>query len=236
MSQWVFSGLKKGIVTTPYPRGDEKTPGLTPGRPRGGKSADPHGIAARCPTGAISAEKKSITIDHHRCVHCFACREDVTWEDTYEWAQSVSSAAGDDLDRAFRRSLHVFVVDAGDCGACLSEVRQLNSPYYNIHRLGFFITPTPRKADLMIVVGPVTEHMKLALHKAYEAMPAPKRVVAVGTCAASGGIFGPSFTAGSGAGDAVPVDVVVPGCPPPPLAIIHALLVATGRKEGVITR
>lgn len=235
MSQWVVAGLKKGIVSTPYPRSDEHTPGLTPGRPRAWESDDPQGIAARCPTGAIYAQGEGMAIDHRRCVHCSACRGAVTWEETYEWAQVASSTAGNDLDRSFRKSLHVFVVDAGDCAACLSEVRQLNSPYYNIHRLGFFITPTPRKADLMIVVGPVTEHMKLSLRKAYEAMPAPKRVVAVGACAASGGVFGPSFIAGSGAADAVPVDVVVPGCPPPPLAIIHALLVATGRKQGEVS-
>jgi Ni,Fe-hydrogenase III small subunit len=132
---------------------------------------------------------------------------------------------------AFRRSAHILVVDAGDCGACLNEVKQLNNPYYNMHRLGFFLTPTPRHADVMLVVGAVTEHMRLALRKAYDAMPTPKRVVAAGACALFGGVFGPSFTCGGGVAQAVPVDVEVPGNPPPPLAILHGLLVAAGQRQ-----
>jgi Ni,Fe-hydrogenase III small subunit len=124
------------------------------------------------------------------------------------------------------------VVDAGACGACLSEIEQLNKPYYNIHRLGFFLTPTPREADVLLVAGPVTDHMRMALKKAYEAMPTPKRVVAVGACALCGGVFGPSFISGGGASDIVPVDVAVPGCPPPPLALIHGLLATVGRKPS----
>ena len=120
--------------------------------------------------------------------------------------------------------------DAGDCGACLNEVKQLNNPYYNMHRLGFFITPTPRHADVLLVVGPVTDHMRVALKKIYDAMPTPKRVVAVGACALSGGVFAESFVCGKGASTLLPVDVEVPGNPPPPLAILHGLLVAVGRK------
>ena len=137
----------------------------------------------------------------------------------------------------FGRSLHVRFVDAGACGACMSEARQINNPYYNMHRLGFFITPTPRSADILLVAGPVSDAMRLPLRKTYEAMPTPKRVVAIGACAASGGIFGPSFAASppeisliGGAAEIIPVDVIVPGCPPPPLAILHGLLVAVERK------
>jgi Ni,Fe-hydrogenase III small subunit len=101
-----------------------------------------------------------------------------------------------------------------------------------MHRLGFFLTPTPREADVLLVAGPVTDHMRMALKKAYEAAPTPKRVVAVGACALSGGVFGPSFISGGGASDIIPVDVAVPGCPPPPLAIIHGLLVTVGRKPS----
>ena len=230
MSRWVLTGLRTGIVSTGYPRRDEHAPGVTPGRPRGGEVADPAQVAARCPTGAISAAGDGVVIDRRRCVHCSACRGDVAWEETYEWATVTD--AGKKFTRPFRGSLHVFVVDAGSCGACLSEVRKLNNPYYNMHRLGFFITPTPRNADLMLVLGPVTAHMRRALRVAYDAMPEPKRVIAVGTCAASGGVFGPSFAADGGAAGTVPVDVVIPGCPPPPLAVLHGLLVAAGRKEG----
>ena len=98
-------------------------------------------------------------------------------------------------------------MDAGDCGACLNEVKQLNNPYYNMHRLGFFITPTPRHADLMLVVGPVTDHMRFVLQKIYDAMPTPKRVVAVGACAVSGGVFAGSFVCSKGLANVLPVDV-----------------------------
>ncbi|MGB9616174.1 MAG: NADH-quinone oxidoreductase subunit B family protein [Desulfomonilaceae bacterium] len=134
------------------------------------------------------------------------------------------------LARPFSQSLHIRVLDAGACRACLSEIEQLGKPYYNIHRLGFFMTPTPRHADVLLVAGPVADNMRLPLEKAYDAMPSPKRVVAVGACALSGGIFGPSFTSYSGVKNVLPVDVEIPGCPPPPLAIIHGLLVLTGRR------
>ena len=78
----------------------------------------------------------------------------------------------------------------GACGACISEARQLNNPYYNMHRLGFFMTPTPRNADVLLVAGPVSDAMRLPLRKTYDAMPEPKRVVAIGACAISGGVFG----------------------------------------------
>ena len=132
--------------------------------------------------------------------------------------------------------MNVLVVDTGDCGACLNEVKQLNNPYYNMHRLGFFVTPTPRQADVMLVVGPLTDHMRLPLQKTFDAMPTPKCVIAVGACALSGGVFAPSFACGTGAADLLPVDVAVPGNPPPPLAILHGLLVAVGRKPPVSLR
>ena len=122
------------------------------------------------------------------------------------------------------------VVDAGDCGACLHEVKQLNNPFYNMHRLGYFFTATPRAADILLVVGPVSENMREPLLKTYEAMPGTKRVMAVGTCAITGGVFGRSFMCAGGAGSVLPVDLEVPGNPPPPLAVLHGLLVASGRR------
>lgn len=133
------------------------------------------------------------------------------------------------LPPAFRRSVHVRVIDAGDCGACLNEIGHLNDPIYNAHRFGIFITPTPRHADVLLVIGPVTAQMREELRTSYDAMPEPKRIVAVGACAITGGVFGPSVMCGSGAADTVPVDIVVPGCPPPPWAILRGLLLACGR-------
>ena len=227
--KWVLSGIRTGIRTSAYPRAPERAAGVTPGLPVGAElGADAAALVARCPTHALEAKNGAVAADYRRCVHCYRCRTALAWRSDYEWAGSGPERGV--LGAPFRRSVHVLVVDAGDCGACLNEVRQLNNPYYNMHRLGFFITPTPRHADVLLVVGPVTDHMRVALQKIYDAMPTPKRVVAVGACALSGGIFAQSFVCGEGVGSLLPVDVEVPGNPPPPLAILHGLLVATGRK------
>jgi Ni,Fe-hydrogenase III small subunit len=240
MANWVLKGLRTGIKTSSYPRRADDAPGISPGRPVGTLLSSPgraEELARRCPTTAIAAENSGIAIDHGNCVHCFRCHENsdeeaAAWEPGYEWAADAEQAAmaRHKRDRVFGHSLHVRFVDAGGCGACISEARQLNNPYYNMHRLGFFITPTPRNADVLLVAGPVSDAMRLPLQKTYEAMPAPKRVVAIGACAISGGVFGPSFAASGGVADVIPVDVVVPGCPPPPLAILHGLLLAVERK------
>lgn len=235
MSQWVRMGLRTGILTSRYPDRAEPAPGVSPGLPLGGEhpGIDLGGLVSRCPTGALSVRGRGISVDYRRCVHCYRCMREtdapLPWAGGYEWASLGPGASSPDFGRAFRRSIHLIVVDAGDCGACLNEVRQLNSPYYNMHRLGFFLTPSPRHADILLAVGPGTDQMRLALRKTYDAMPTPKRVMAVGACALSGGMLGPSFVSGGGIGDAIPVDVEVPGHPPPPLAILHGLLLAAGR-------
>jgi Ni,Fe-hydrogenase III small subunit len=239
MANWVLKGLRTGVKSSAYPGRPDDAPGVSPGRPMGTSlksmvAADQ--LVARCPTQAIARENGGITIDQGRCVHCFRCRRDVeeaaSWQPGCEWAAQTNEAAAAlrKLAGMFGRSLHVRFVDAGACGACMSEARQINNPYYNMHRLGFFITPSPRSADILLVAGPVSDAMRLPLRKTYEAMPTPKRVVAIGACAASGGVFGPSFAALGGAAEIIPVDVIVPGCPPPPLAILHGLLVAVERK------
>ena len=234
--KWVVSGIRTGITSSAYPRRAERAAGVTPGLPLGAeRGAAAAEMVQRCPTHALAQENGAISVDYRRCVHCYRCRHGLArpldWDPGYEWAGLGAEAASQDgLGAAFRRSVHVLVVDAGDCGACLNEVRQLNNPYYNMHRLGFFITPTPRHADVLLVVGPVTDHMRVALKKVYDAMPTPKRVVAVGACALSGGIFAESFVCARGASALLPVDVEVPGNPPPPLAILHGLLVAVGRR------
>jgi Ni,Fe-hydrogenase III small subunit len=239
MANWVLKGLRTGVRTSDYPREEERARGVTPGRPRGTAlptAEEAVSLASLCPTEAIQREGSAVVIDEERCVHCFRCSRDasspVEWEETYEWAslEPEIKDARRTLDRTFGRSLHIRFVDAGACGACVSEARQLNNPDYNMHRLGFFTTPTPRNADILLVAGPLSDAMRLPLRKTFEAMPEPKRVIAIGTCAASGGIFAPSFATAGGISEVIPVDVVVPGCPPPPLAILHALLVVVGRK------
>lgn len=235
MSQWVLKGIQTGIKTTPYPDGLERAVGTTPGLPIASKpGVEAAVLAKRCPTHALEHANGAVSVEYRRCIHCYRCVRGVArpldWQAGFEWAGSGTIEARNQLGSAFHRSVHLLVVDAGDCGACLNEVRQLNNPYYNMHRLGFFITPTPRHADVLLVVGPVTDHMRVALQKIYDAMPTPKRVVAVGACALSGGVFAESFVCAKGVGAVLPVDVQVPGNPPPPLAILHGLLVAVGRK------
>jgi Ni,Fe-hydrogenase III small subunit len=238
MANWVLTGLRTGIKSSVYPTRTDETLGVSPGRPRGTslRSQDEADVlVGRCPAGAITRRESGVAVDHSRCIHCYRCSANVpraAWDEDYEWGGHPDrvAAARTKLNRAFGRSLHIRFIDAGACGACMSEARQLNNPYYNMHRLGFFITPTPRNADILLVAGPISDGMRLPLHKCYEAMPTPKRVVAIGVCAISGGVFGPSFVASGSVAEHVPVDVVVPGCPPPPLAILHGLLVVVERK------
>jgi formate hydrogenlyase subunit 7 len=135
------------------------------------------------------------------------------------------------VQRLFGHSLHIRHVDAGSCNACESEIKLLMNPYYDIQRLGIFFTTSPRHADLLLVTGPVTRAMEDPLRQTYEAMPDPRLVVAVGACACSGGIFGPSAFSRGGVAEVLPVDVFISGCPPSPLTLIHGLLLAVGRAE-----
>ncbi|MGH8318859.1 MAG: NADH-quinone oxidoreductase subunit B family protein [Steroidobacteraceae bacterium] len=144
------------------------------------------------------------------------------------WTFQTSNSQGP-LPARFRHSVHVLFVDAGADGALISEVRLIDAPPYNLHRFGIFITETPRNADVLLVGGPVTEAMREPLRKAFDAMPTPRRVVAIGDDAIDGGIFGKSFACAGGVAAVIPVDFFVPGCPPPPAAIIHALLAAAGQ-------
>lgn len=239
MSQWFWYGLRKGIQSTRYPLGPETAPGISPGRPLSTlfpSATEAARAAENCPVGAIGAVDNLAEVDLRRCIHCARCHfgsaNSLHWDTSFEWAQAGLRKSGgfEPLPRAFSRSLQIIVVDAGDCGACLNEVRQLNNPLYNMHRLGFFFTATPRTADLLIVVGPVSANMRSPLLKTYEAMPEPKKVMAVGTCAITGGVFERSFMSAGGVGSVLPVDIEVPGEPPPPLAVLHAMLVLTGRK------
>lgn len=136
--------------------------------------------------------------------------------------------------RAFGRSLHIRTVDTGSCAVCESEIRLLAAPHYDLHRLGFFFTPTPRHADLLLVTGPMVRAMELAVRKTYAAMPDPKVVVAVGACPL-GGVFGTDAFAHGALDGVLPVDVFIPGCPPSPLALLQGLLVAVGRLDEKVS-
>lgn len=129
------------------------------------------------------------------------------------------------------RALTIRQVDAGSCNGCELEIHALGNPYYNIEGLGIKFVASPRHADLLLVTGPVSRHMEQALRRTYEATPDPKLVVAVGDCGADGGIFGESYATCGGVSKVIPVDLVVPGCPPPPIDILRGILSVVQRRR-----
>jgi Ni,Fe-hydrogenase III small subunit/formate hydrogenlyase subunit 6/NADH:ubiquinone oxidoreductase subunit I len=135
-------------------------------------------------------------------------------------------------DKIFGRSLHIREVDAGSCNGCEVEINGLSSPVYDIERFGIHFVASPRHADMLLVTGPVTRNMELALRKTYDATPDPRLVVAVGACGCSGGIFGQNYATCGGVDSVIPVDVYIPGCPPNPHALLHGILLAMGRIQS----
>jgi Ni,Fe-hydrogenase III small subunit len=119
----------------------------------------------------------------------------------------------------------------GSCNGCELEIHALNNPYFNIEGLGIKFVASPRHADLLLVTGPVARNMEIAVRRAYDATPDPKLVVAIGDCGCTGGIFGESYATRGRVSNVIPVDVAVPGCPPPPVEILRGILSAVrGRK------
>ena len=124
------------------------------------------------------------------------------------------------------RALAIRHVDAGSCNGCELEIHALNNAYYNIEGLGIQFVASPRHADMLLVTGPVSRHMEIALKRTYDATPEPKLVVAVGDCGCSGGIFGEGYASCGKISNVIPVDVAVPGCPPTPTALLQGILTA----------
>jgi len=138
----------------------------------------------------------------------------------------------DAILRQFGRSLAIRHVDAGSCNGCELEIHMAQAAHYNLEGLGIRFVASPRHADLLLVTGPVSRHMEVALQRTYEATPDPKLVVAIGDCGCSGGIFGESYASCGRVANVIPVDVAVPGCPPTPEAIMQGILTAITREKG----
>jgi Ni,Fe-hydrogenase III small subunit/ferredoxin len=255
MPLWTLLGLMHGRATAPWPlaEGEDGQAGFL-GMPRYDPDRcvdDCRACADVCPTHAITRRLSDGTgprldVDYGRCVVCQLCteacptgalatssdwafgvrrRQDLIWQQHLE----TSATNAGESQRAFRHSLHVRHVDAGSCNGCESELQALNNPFYNLHRMGIFFTASPRFADLLLVTGPVTYAMLTPLRAAYDAMPEPRWVMAAGTCAVSGGVAEGGYACGQGLEGVLPVDLYLPGCPPNPAAIIHALLMFLDR-------
>src|SRR5450432_1793411 len=128
--------------------------------------------------------------------------------------------------RVLGRALTIRQIDAGSCNGCELEIHALANPYYNIEGLGIRFVASPRHADMLLVTGPVSKHMAIALKRTYDATPDPKLVVAVGDCGCDGGIFGESYASLGRVSNVIPVDVAIPGCPPTPTALLAGILAA----------
>jgi Ni,Fe-hydrogenase III small subunit len=131
-----------------------------------------------------------------------------------------------DILQYFAGALTIRHVDAGSCNGCELEINSLSNPYYNLEGLGIKFVASPRHADMLLVTGPVSRHMEVALKRTYDATPEPKLVVALGDCGCTGGIFGESYASCGRVSNVIPVDVAVPGCPPTPFAIMQGILTA----------
>ena len=253
---WVFRGLREGVVTTRWPRRADAYFDTWRGPAR--VTADPPGspddVEALCPVSAIArGPGGGLLLDQGRCVQCGRCVD--AEPETFAWAEGSAVAAFDrtaltvsartpaETDeniarvraqlhrrtRALRRSVHIRHVDAGSDGSEEWEVLALLNPVYDVHRLGIFFTASPRHADILLVTGAGARGMVAPLRRTYDGTPDPKVVIAAGADAVSGGIVAPSYATGEGVGDLVPVDIWVPGSPPSPFALLHAILLAIGR-------
>jgi Ni,Fe-hydrogenase III small subunit len=129
------------------------------------------------------------------------------------------------------RALCIRVIDAGSCNACELEIQALGNPLYNLEGLGIRFVASPRHADMLLVTGPVSRNMEVALRRTYDATPAPKLVVAIGDCGCTGGIFGESYATRGRVSNVIPVDVTVPGCPPSPRQILTGILTAITKSS-----
>jgi Ni,Fe-hydrogenase III small subunit/ferredoxin len=250
MLGWIVRGLAQGQITTRYPR--------TPERPVGAfhgpvvvleASGADRELEWFCPTGAIAVDlRRRVTLDRGRCIQCGECVRAAphrfAFSQRYETAarrrQALIVGTSDDSEagadrpvlaaraRPLRRSIHVRHIDTGSDGAEEWEIQALWNPYYDIQRLGFFLTAAPRHADILLATGVVTPPMRAPLERTWEVMPEPKALVAVGTDACSGGLSTQDGSSYSGIDAVLPVDVYVPGSPPPPIAILEGLLLAVG--------
>jgi Ni,Fe-hydrogenase III small subunit len=240
---WIGYSLRRGILTTRYPAKSEAMP---PGY-RGAveplvASAESQRLGAEaCLTNAIEINEPRARIEAKRCFQCGECarRAPAAFKmlDEFELAE-VPGDPGHVREllqrrvRALGRSIHLRHVDAGSDGSEEQELQAIFNPFYDANRLGIFLTAAPRHADLLAVSGAVTHRMLRPLRLAYDAMPEPKLVIALGTAACSGGIVAGAPPVFGTVADALPVSVFVPGSPPAPLTILHGLLVALGRIAG----
>lgn len=250
MWQILLTRLKQGHRTTAYP----DAPATLPDRFRGYPDVDPtrcpdgcRACVEACPTDAVRIDDQGLGLDLGRCLFCQDCtsacpegairfttdhrlaarrREDLIVRGA---GRQRAQALDEKLLRLFGRSLKLRQVSAGGCNACEADVNVLGTIVFDLGRFGIQFVASPRHADGLLITGPVTENMRLALKKTYDAVPPPKIVIASGACAISGGPYQGHEEQHDGADSVVPVDFYIPGCPPHPFTILDGLLALLDR-------
>jgi Ni,Fe-hydrogenase III small subunit/NAD-dependent dihydropyrimidine dehydrogenase PreA subunit len=235
--------FEQGYRTSRYPKEPIQLPERYRGRPQIVPDA-PAELAARCaaacPQEAIDAENKRI--DMGRCVFCGTCERlsegrFVKFTQDFEIATAekehlitdgslpaLADHAKQHFKKLFGRSLQLRQVSAAGCNSCEADLNVLATPFFDLARFGINFVASPRHADAIVVTGPISRNMKTALLQTYDAVPAPKAVIAVGSCTLSGGPFRGSPEITEGLDQLLPVDLFIPGCPPHPLTNLHAFL------------
>ncbi|MBF0112434.1 MAG: NADH-quinone oxidoreductase subunit NuoB [Desulfamplus sp.] len=235
--------IEQGYRTSSYPKQAINLPERYRGLPKIDLNSDSNMVkmcADACPQDAIDVEKK--IVDLGRCVFCGTCErlsegQFIKFTQNFEYSVAekehlLTNGSVPDLakhskqhfKKLFGRSLQLRQVSAAGCNACEADLNVLATPFFDLARFGINFVASPRHADGLVVTGPISRNMRRALLQTYEAMPEPKVVIAVGSCAITGGPFRKSPEVSDGLNNIIPVDLYIPGCPPHPLTNLHALI------------